>query len=62
MQFEDRQGGGDDTAANGLRVTFCDPIDWNSQEVKQFSGYWGTWKGRVMCPQNYYVDAFQARI
>ena len=51
-----------DTAANGLRVVFCKPREWNIQVQKQYPGLWGTWKGMVMCPEKYYVDAFQARI
>lgn len=34
MRFEDKQGGGDDTAANGLKVIFCKPQDWKTQVEK----------------------------
>ena len=62
MRFEDPQGDGDDTAANGLRWKFCKMYDWHNQVQKTFEGIWGDWKGMVMCPENQYVAGFQVRI
>lgn len=61
MRYEDNQGGGDDTAANGLKAVFCSGDDWKIQEQRQFDGFWGDWKGVVMCPENYYVDGMSIR-
>jgi hypothetical protein len=57
MRFEDNVLG-DDTAANGLRLNFCHHNNWNDQtEFKDiYSGKWGAWKGKKMCPLNMYID------
>lgn len=62
LRYERPQGQGDDSAVNGLKVVFCSSNDWNRQEVRQFDGILGDWKGRVMCPKNSFVDAFQAQV
>ena len=62
MRFEDYQGGGDDTAANGLRFRYCQINDWYSQTQLEFEGFWGDWKGMVMCPENQYVGGFMVRM
>lgn len=62
MRFEDPQGGGDDTAANGIRWKFCGASNWMQQAQMEFEGVWGDWKGMVMCPMFKYVAGFQVRI
>jgi len=45
MRFEEHQGFGDDTAANGLKLRFCDLNNWNNQEeMTIWDGTWGEWK------------------
>ena len=61
MRYENGRGGGDDTAANGLKGVFCNADDWKVQTKYQFDGFWGDWKRVVMCPENYYVDAMNIR-
>ena len=62
MRFEKDLGSGDDTAANGIRLVYCQPGNWRSQKEHVYEGMWGDWRGLVMCPYNYFVDAFQARV
>lgn len=62
MRFEDSQGGDDDTAANGIRLKFCDYSDWNDQTLHMiYEGKWGSWKGVKMCPYGYYIAGGQVR-
>lgn len=59
MQYEDFQRRGDDTAANGIKFTFCELKNWSNQITNGFEGKWGNWKGRKMCPENTWVNGFQ---
>ena len=44
VRFEDRQGGGDDTALNGLEI-YCIKPDWTNGEIRTvYPGLWGGWK------------------
>ena len=54
MRFENPVDG-DDTAANGLQIRYCDTTNgvWGRQETKTvYNGNWGSWKGMKMCPRN----------
>jgi len=58
--------GGDDTAANGLRVTWCRLGYWNGSWDDQttgtiWNGDWGDWKGMKMCPEDFFVSTFNVR-
>jgi len=64
MRYEPKQGWlGDDTAANGLRVTYCMLDNWRSQipNVLIHAGLWGEWRGMKMCPEDHYVSGAQVR-
>jgi len=63
VRFESIAGRGDDTAANGLKVTYCRLGNWETQKpnVLIHAGLWGTWRGIKMCPENHYVDGAQVR-
>jgi len=62
LRFEGRQGGGDDTAANGLKLTYCGLKHWYIQELQEVSGgNWGSWTGKKMCPEEKYIGAASVR-
>jgi len=62
LRFEDHVGGGDDTAANGLKLQFCGLNDWYNREEKTiYDGVWGGWKGWEMCPYGKYIGAASVR-
>ena len=65
LRFYDDDGGDDQTAADGLRLKYCDLNNWsNSQkEVEVWGGTpnWGTWKGMKMCPANQFIAGAQVR-
>ena len=62
LRFESDQGGGDDTAANGLKLRFCDLDDWNTQTDETiWTGDWGEWKGWKNCPQNQFIVGAKVR-
>lgn len=62
LRFENSQGGGDDTAANGLKLKYCGLSDWyNQQEQTIWNGNWGGWKGWVMCSYGKYIGAARVR-
>jgi len=62
LRFESRQGGGDDTAANGLRLKYCGLSDWHNQDQQTiWNGNWGDWRGMVMCPYGKYIGAGNVR-
>ena len=62
MKFEDAVGASDDTAGNGLMLTYCHLDNWYAQSVKEiYAGIWGDWKGMQMCTSGYYVDGGQVR-
>jgi Vitelline membrane outer layer protein I (VOMI) len=62
VRFEDSQGGGDDTAANGLNLRFCYYDNWWSQkDVMIYPGIWGNWRNMVTCPTNKYIIGMQVR-
>ena len=62
LRFEDHVGGGDDTAANGLKLQYCGLNDWYNQEEKTiYNGVWGGWKGWEMCPYGKYIGAANVR-
>jgi hypothetical protein len=62
MRFEDSQGDGDDTAANGLKLVYCHLEAWYDQQTKTiFEGLWGEWKEVALCPFDHYVDGAEVR-
>lgn len=61
MRFEGQQSG-DDTAGNGLKLTYCHLQNWDAQKIETIeNGFWGNWKGMKMCPFGAYVDGAQVR-
>jgi hypothetical protein len=64
MRVESPDGDGDDTAANGLEMRFCDSVgSWYTQETKMiFIGNWGNWRGWQMCPPGSYITSMNARV
>merc|ERR1712165_595997 len=60
---EDKQGLGDDTAANGLKLRYCNYDEWDKQlqDVMVYPGKWGSWKGMVMCPRGRYIAGAAVR-
>ena len=62
MRSEDNQGGGDDTAANGLKLKYCGLRDWrNQKEQTIWDGSWGGWKTWGMCPYGKYIGGARVR-
>lgn len=65
LRVESPQGGGDDTAANGIKFRLCglhSGKNWNSQwTVTPTQGRWGGWTGMKMCPRNKYIGAVRIR-
>jgi len=62
LRFENNQGGGDDTAANGLTLKFCGLRNWNFQQTKTiYSGNWGDWRNMAMCPYGKYIGGAVVR-
>lgn len=63
IRSERSQGTGDDTAANGLRLTYCYVNDWDMQhsDVEIHPGRWGSWGAYKMCPVDFYVDGAQVK-
>merc|ERR1712038_1558956 len=63
LRVEDKQGLGDDSAANGLKLRFCNYDQWNKQlqDVMVYPGKWGSWKGMVMCPRGRYIAGARVR-
>ena len=62
LRFENSQGGGDDTAANGLQLKFCDLHEWYDQyERLVWGGSWGEWKDWKMCPDGKYMAGGRVR-
>ena len=62
MRVEPRQGGDDDTAANGLKLILCKAGEWGlQQELMVFEGLWGNWERIGMCDENSYIIGGQVR-
>ena len=53
---------GDQTAANAMKMTFCKFEEWDTQHEEGGDGLFGDWKENKMCPKDYYVSGFKARI
>lgn len=53
LRTERGQGGGDDTAANGLRF-----VDCNGKWYYPGDGYWGDWSNTVYCPKGTVIRGF----
>jgi len=47
LRVEGKQGGGDDTGANGLNLEFCQISKDSEQKVSVGDGYWGSWSKMV---------------
>ncbi|KXZ51412.1 hypothetical protein GPECTOR_12g374 [Gonium pectorale] len=57
LRIEGNQGGGDDTALNGIEV-YC-----QTRAVKTItSGHWGDWQRWGFCPEGHYATGAQFRI
>lgn len=53
---------GDDTAANGLELKYCDLSNWWSQEETMvYPGVWGDWGQWKMCPSGKYIGGANVR-
>lgn len=63
VRFEGSQGGGDDTALNGLKL-LCEDIyhPQDTREVIVHEGFWGAWRNPVYVPDNCYVVGVATRI
>jgi len=63
VRYDDSRVIGDETGANGLRLTYCDLNDWNMQvpSVEIHPGLEGTWNDTQMCPVDHYVDGAQVK-
>jgi len=61
VQFrqEERQGNGDDTAANGVRFR-CN--DGSGYDYTPGDGYWGTWSAWGICPPGSAVFGIQTKV
>jgi len=62
LRFEGNQGRGDDTAANGLQLTYCGLKNWYTQESRLIWGVnWGSWTAMKMCSEGKYIGAASVR-
>jgi len=57
VRFEDRQGGGDDTALNGLEIRCVDRYWKGTENIMVYEGVWGDWKPWVNSAGNLVEDA-----
>jgi len=56
IRYEDSCGGCDDTAANGIRLQYCDLNNWYKQKEREIhTGFWGNWKNMKKCPKGQYI-------
>jgi hypothetical protein len=58
LRMQSKQGTGDDTSANGLKLTYCKKDDWSKQqEVIVNTGLEGDieWKNVVLCPKDHFI-------
>ncbi|KXZ51415.1 hypothetical protein GPECTOR_12g377 [Gonium pectorale] len=58
LRTEGKQGGGDDTALNGIEV-YCETT--RTQKTIT-SGFWGGWQNWGWCPSGYYAFGAQMRV
>jgi hypothetical protein len=54
VQVERNQGGGDDTALNGIRLG-CGQADVPTGEITSGQGPWGSWLGSKQCAKGQYL-------
>lgn len=57
LRSEPGQGGGDDTAANGIRFK-----DRNGKEYTPGDGYWGDWSAYSFCRSGTVVTGFRTQV
>lgn len=46
---------------NGINMIFCNWDYWFRQEESRVEGPWGTWRNKVMCPQDAFVVGMKVR-
>ena len=52
----------DDTAANGIRMVYCDERDWYKQVIQSVhEGDYGTWGRVIRCKPDQYVAGMSVR-
>jgi len=61
VKVEGSQGGGDDTALNGIRLT-CGLNGLPTSEITSGQGGWGSWRGGKQCPQGEYLTGVRIMI
>jgi len=61
VKVESRQGGDDDTALNGIRLT-CGKDGIPVGEVTSGEGGWGSWRGGKQCPNDQYLTGARMMI
>ena len=61
MKVEGSQGGGDDTALNGIRLT-CGLNGIPVGEITSGQGGWGSWRGIRACPTGEYLTGARMMI
>jgi hypothetical protein len=59
LRFESGQGTGDDTAANGIKVSFANV---NGEHQAPFNTPWGTFRGKKSCPEGQAVCGLRTRV
>jgi Vitelline membrane outer layer protein I (VOMI) len=59
LKIEGQQGGGDDTAANSLKVQCTSSNDWIEAPG---GGPWGNWRNQVSCPTGQVACGVEVRI
>lgn len=61
VRVEGQQGGGDDTALNGIRLT-CGLNGIPTSEITSGQGGWGSWRGIRSCPTGEYLTGARMNI
>ena len=63
LRVQSSQGDGDDTAANAIRLTYCNKFDWNTQlDANLNEGLYGEWKTKVMCPKGQFMNGANIKL
>eukprot|EP01084_Bolivina_argentea_P274413 467735_1 len=63
LKVEGDQSGGDDTAANSLRLICASSHNATASEIyTTIEGNWGFWSSDILCPSNYYIIGFDQKV